>query len=135
MSTMPSLPKPGIGLPVLAFSAISLPLEVPKKTVAGDCLSPAQNSRPRVGGRAVLHFVDPDLFGGLRLQRDDAAAAGGQIHDAADDQRRDLGVPAAPAAAAPAATAASAAAFDCIAGLAAARRRRGGGRAGAPAFM
>ena len=50
MSTTPSFPKPGTGLPVFAFSAMSLPLEVPKSRVAGDCLSPAQNSSPRVAG-------------------------------------------------------------------------------------
>src|SRR5581483_7449962 len=35
MSTTPSLPNPGIGLPVLAFRAYSLPVDVPKKMVAG----------------------------------------------------------------------------------------------------
>src|SRR5579863_2865951 len=54
ISTMPSFPKPGMGLPVLAFRAYSLPLEVPKKMVAGDCLSPAQYSRPRVAGAPSL---------------------------------------------------------------------------------
>jgi hypothetical protein len=32
------------------FSAMSFPLDVPKKTVAGDCRSPAQNYSPRVAG-------------------------------------------------------------------------------------
>src|SRR5947209_11902230 len=58
ISTMPSFPKPGIGLPVLALRAYSLPLEVPKKTLAGDCLSPSQNSRPRVAGAPSFTSYD-----------------------------------------------------------------------------
>src|SRR5215471_9723865 len=50
MSTIPSFPNPGIGLPVFAFNAYNLPLEVPKNTVAGESLSPVQYSSPRVAG-------------------------------------------------------------------------------------
>src|SRR6185436_20232061 len=48
MLTEPLLPKPETGLPVFAFSAIRRPSLVPKNKVAGDWLSPAQYSRPRV---------------------------------------------------------------------------------------
>src|SRR5881296_2894728 len=48
MLTEPLLPNPETGLPVFAFSAIRRPSLVPKNKAAGDWLSPAQYSRPRV---------------------------------------------------------------------------------------
>src|SRR5579863_7659129 len=58
MSTTPSFPNPGTGFPVLAFKAINRPSAVPKKTSAGDCLSPCQYSSPRVDGGPPLISVD-----------------------------------------------------------------------------
>src|SRR5258708_2192336 len=48
MLTEPLSPNPETGLPVFAFSAIRRPSLVPKNKAAGDWLSPAQYSRPRV---------------------------------------------------------------------------------------
>src|SRR5579863_2389645 len=62
MSTSPSLPNPGTGLPVFAFSAINRPSSVPKNSSGGDCLSPAQYSMPRVAGGPPLISVDQISF-------------------------------------------------------------------------
>ena len=90
-STEPAVPNPAIGSPVRASSASSRPSSAPdvdarrQRPGAG----PVRDAAPADPGPGV---VPPHLLAGLRLEGEDAGAAG-HVHQAIDDGRRPLQIP------------------------------------------